>query len=276
MAKSGLGKEIGQRTGGVMIAEVAGIVTSLGSLLLVKHVAGPERMAVAKEQIAMHVMLPILRRVDGGKEKFQQWRERTSKRGEDVRDSVFGGDGKPLDEATELVDKAGDASGATVGNAVRKVKNVFTSERMSLEDKARKYADTLLDFTIMAPVGLVTRAWAQTKADKMLGAPDITARKWSMFGAPDAYWYAKIPEFVASNVALVGMNSVAKGPAQAITNTMEKVLTGVGVEKVSAASMARYLTYIQGPNIIGNVVNVGYVTAASRKQQNEGTQVPGR
>lgn len=248
----GLGKELGQRTGGVMVAEGAGIVTSLGALLLVKKLAGPERMAAAKEEVAMHVVLPILNRVDATVGKFQDMRAKYAKGGKDDTADIT------QDSATELVGKASNASGATPSKAVKEAADVFRSEKMTPEQKARKYADTLLDFSIMMPVGILTRIWAQDRADRAFGATPLPTKH---------YLYAKVPDMVANNVALVAMNTVAKAPSQAVSSTVEKLLGSVGVEQPTAKSMATYLTYVQGSNFIGNMANVGYVTAMSRKQQ---------
>lgn len=250
----GLGSELTKRTGGVVAAEGVGIAASLGSLLLVKKIAGPERMAAAKEQVAMDVMLPLLNRVDATLGKFHTMRERMGRGGQDGSKTAEKTD--TTDSATELVDKASNASGATAGRALKKAKSAFEEEKLSPEEKARKYADLFLDMSIMMPVGIVTRILAQSKADTMFGAPDIDQKH---------YLYAKAPDFVANNVSLVGMNTVAKAPAQAVTRVMERLLKGVGVPEESAKSMATYLTYVQGSNIIGNMANVGYVTGVSRR-----------
>jgi len=164
-----------------------------------------------------------------------------------------------------MVSKASEASGATTGKAVKKAADVFNKKEMPLEEKARKYADTLLDFAIMAPIGIVTRVWAQDYADRAFGAPQLPMKN---------YLYAKIPDMVANNVALVAMNTVAKAPSQALTNMTEKILCGVGVDPTSADSMAKYLVYVQGSNFIGNFANVGYVTAVSRKLQEAASPQP--
>lgn len=248
--KLGLGKELGQRTGGVMVAEGAGIVTSLGSLMLVKKLAGPERMAAAREHVAMDIMLPILKRMEAVSGKF-------GKKDKATINPAAPEAGK--DSATEMMEKASEASGATAGKAtIRKAADVFKAEGMTLEDKAHQYAETFLDMAIMAPVGIVTRILTQDHADRMFGAPKLDMKH---------YVYAKVPDMVANNTALVAMNTVAKAPTQAVSRTVEKLLGGLGVEPTSAKSMATYLTYVQGSNFVGNVANVGYVTAMSRKQQ---------
>lgn len=243
-----LGKELGQRSGGVVVAEGAGIVTSLGSLLLVKQIAGPERMAAAKEHVAMDIILPLFKRVDATVGKLHDARDKMKKGGEAAPEKA--------DVATSLINKASNASGATPDRAMKDAKAVFDAEHLSPEDKARKYADTLLDFAIMAPVGILTRIWAQDKADAAFGAPKLPMKH---------YLYAKVPDMLANNVSLVAMNTVAKAPSQAVSRTVEKLLSGVGVDKTSAKSMATYLTYVQGSNMVGNIANIGYVTAMSRK-----------
>lgn len=251
----GLGSELTRRTGGVMAAEGVGIAVSLGSLLLVKKVVGEERLAAAKESMAMHIILPLLTRFDGSIGKFQSMRERMAKGGEAAPAQPQG------ESAVELLDKASTASGASVPGADAEP---FKEAALTPEERARKYADTLFDLSVMVPVGIAARVMAQTKADKLFGAPDVQS-KWSFMGSPDKYWYAKVPDFVAQNVSLVAMNTVAQAPAKAVSNVMEKVLKGVGVPQESAHSMATYLTYVQGANTIGNMANVAYVTATNRK-----------
>jgi hypothetical protein len=222
----GLGMEVTKRTGSVMVAEGVGIATSLGSLLLVKKIAGPERMAAAKEQVAQDVILPLLNRIDATLGKFQKMRDKMARGGEE--------------------------------SSPEQKEDPFAEEKLPPVERARRYANTLLDMAIMMPVGVVTRILAQSKSDDLFKAPQIEQKH---------YLYAKVPDFVANNVALVAMNTVAKAPSQAVAGVMEKVLAGVGVPKESAKSMATYLTYVQGSNLIGNMANVGYVTAVSRKQQ---------
>lgn len=230
-----------------MAAEGVGIVTSLGSLLLVKKIVGEERLAATKESMAQHIILPLLTRFDSTIGKFQDMRDKMAR----------GGEEKKADGAK---DAAKDADGAA--SAAEAFKEEAT--KLPPEERARKYADTLFDLSVMVPVGIAARVMAQTKADKMFGAPDVQS-KWSFMGSPDKYWYAKVPDFVAQNVSLVAMNTVAKAPAKAVTNTMEKVLHKLGVPEESARSMATYLTYVQGSNAIGNLANVAYVTGANRK-----------
>lgn len=231
----GLGTEITKRTGSVMAAEGVGIAVSMGSLLLVKKIAGPERMAAAKEQVAKQVILPLLNRIDATVGKFQDTREKMGRGGE---------------EAPE-----------------KDAKKAFVDKKLPPEERARKYADTLLDMAIMMPVGVVSRILVQSKMDDLFKAPPIDNKH---------YLFAKLPDAVVNNVSLVAMNTVAKAPSQAVAGVMEKVLAKVGVPEGSAKSMATYLTYVQGSNLMGNMANVGYVTAVSRRQHSAPPDSPAR
>jgi hypothetical protein len=262
--KIGLGSELGRRTGAVMAAEGVGIVASLGSLLVVKKIVGPERIAAAKERIAMDVILPLMNRTESAITRFQNGRG--NKAGQDPN-GIY--DDKP----EELLDKAGSASGASILKDKKSASEIFGDEHLSREDKARKYADTVLDMTIMVPVGVLSRILAQKKADNVFGAPDVPHKR-KFFGVEDTYWYAKVPDAIAGQTSLVAMNTVAQAPTKAVVGVVEKVLQSVGVPQVSANSMAKYLVYVQGSNTIGNFANVGYVTAVSRQKQQDAITPP--
>lgn len=283
----GLGSELARRTGGVIISEGVGIVTSIGSLLLVKHVVGEERMAAAKEDVAMHVVLPLLSYIDSVNSKLQNIRSKFPVGRNAAQQAEVQGvsptlktaqllDAEKEEGVTDLLNKASNASGATSGivmadvkktleaNGVKDVKGIADTKHLSPEDRARKYADTLLDMTIMAPVGILTRAVSQSWADKKLGAPVIPS-DWSFMGMEKTYLMARIPDQITNYVALGAMNTVAKAPSQALSNTMETIFKNLGVKDSSAKNMATYLTYVQTSNMLGNLAGVGYLTAKSRQ-----------
>lgn len=255
----GLGSELGRRTGAVMAAEGVGIVASLGSLLLLKKIVGKEHLDTAKEWVAMHVVLPILQKKDATVTRF-------GKQQNDLPDAKGKGNESEVYDANpeELLDKAGVASGATSLKPVKNIESAFQAKSMSVEDRARKYADTVLDMTVMVPTGILARLAAQKKADKLFGAPEVPFTH-KILGVEDTYWKARVVDAVGTQVSLVAMNTVAKAPAKAVVGVFERVLTAAGVSEVSANSMAKYLVYVQGSNVIGNSANVSYVTAVSRK-----------
>ena len=135
--------------------------------------------------------------------------------------------------------------------------------------KALKYANNLIDFAVILPIGIATRIGIQSKIDDGLQVP---------VGNKKNYLFSRVFDNTAGLAVVAGMNTVAKGPARDVTQALNSALQKMGLPQDTADSLSKYLVYVQGPNAAGMVANVAALSRLSRNVNDKanGQQDPSR
>lgn len=117
---------------------------------------------------------------------------------------------------------------------------------MTPEDRARKIAGSVVDLSLMVPVGIAARLAAQKKMDDHFGAQTPMGH----------YVFSRVVDNTVGAATLVGLNTVAREPAKAATHTLSGVLKKIGLKEETADSVAKFAVYAQTPNLTGMAANL--------------------
>lgn len=123
------------------------------------------------------------------------------------------------------------------------------------EEKARKIANSIVDMSILVPVGIATRLGVQKTMDDKFGAPTTMQN----------YLFSRVVDSSVGAATLVGMTTLGKGPSKAMSDKLAGVLSKVGLDAETADSVAKFTVYAQVPNATGMAANLATLHAMDKK-----------
>ncbi|MBM3617647.1 MAG: hypothetical protein FJX23_03795 [Alphaproteobacteria bacterium] len=147
----------------------------------------------------------------------------------------------------------GAAEAGAEADATQENPQAFTP--ISQEEKARKIANSIVDMSILVPVGIAARLGVQKTMDDKFGAPATMQN----------YVFSRVVDSSVGAAALVGMTTLGKAPSKAMTDKLAGVLGKVGLEAETADSIAKFTVYAQVPNVAGMSANLATLHALDKK-----------
>lgn len=126
---------------------------------------------------------------------------------------------------------------------------------ISPEEKARKIANSIVDMSILVPVGIAARLGVQKTMDDKFGAPTTLQN----------YVFSRVVDSSVGAAALVGMTTLAKEPSKGMSDRLAGVLSKVGLDAETADSIAKFTVYAQIPNAAGMAANLATLHAMDKR-----------
>lgn len=151
--------------------------------------------------------------------------------------------------------KNGVPMGAAAAGAEDNAQEGAAFVPISPEQKARSIANSIVDMSILIPVGIATRLGVQKTMDDKFGAPATMQN----------YLFSRVVDTSVGGATLLGMTTVAKAPSKAISDKLAGVLGKVGLDAETADSVAKFAVYAQIPNATGMAANLATLHALDKK-----------
>ena len=129
-------------------------------------------------------------------------------------------------------------------------------EKLPPDERARKLANSLVDFSIMFPAGVAVRLGVQSLVDEKLGVPVEDKRQ---------YVFSKVVDTSVAAATMVGMNSIGRGPAKVSATALSGMFSKMGMPQETAESLGKFMIYMQVPNAAGMLANIATLNQLNKK-----------